>query len=140
MQRILAASLVPSHDFNFRVTSGATVTAERDIMIVGDDPIVGEIRVTSGATVHAGRDIMVVGDDPIGEIIELKVRVQHSYYVDAFDRTVHHLFPRVPLVGTHCRLARLEHFGSDSYVYFECPESNGTTFMFVARIERWWAE
>ena len=37
MQRILAASLVPSHDFNFH--------AERHIMIVGDDPIGETIEV-----------------------------------------------------------------------------------------------
>ena len=110
MNRNMAASLVLCHDFNFRVTAGVGF--------------------------HAERQIMIVGDNPIGERIELEVRVQHSYYVDATDRTMHHLFPRVPLVGNHCRLARLEYFGSNSYVYFECQESNGTTFMFVARIER----
>ena len=102
-------------------------------MIVGGDP-------TGYATVLADQDILLVGDYQIGERIELEVRVQHSYYVDARDRTMHHLFPRVPLVGNHCRLARLEYFGSNSYVYFECQDSNGTTFMFVARIERWWME
>ena len=51
-----------------------------------------------------------------------------------------HLFPRVPLVGNRCRFARFENFGSDSYMHFECQESNGTTFTFVARIERWWVQ
>ena len=51
-----------------------------------------------------------------------------------------HLFKRVPLVGNHCRLARLEYFGSNSYVYFECQESDGTTCMFVAKIEGWLME
>ena len=131
MQRNMAVSRVPGHDLNFRVTAGAN--AERHIMIVGGDP-------TGYATVLADQDILLVGDYPIGEIIELEVRVQHSYYVDATDRIMYHLFPRVPLVGNRCRFARFENFGSDSYMHFECQESNGTTFTFVARIERWWVQ
>ena len=131
MQRNMAVSRVPGHDLNFRVTAGAN--AERHIMIVGGDP-------TGYATVLADQDILLVGDYPIGEIIELEVRVQHSYYVDATYRTMHHLSPQVPLVGSHCRLARLEYYGPNSYVYFECQESDGTTCMFVAKIEGWLME
>ena len=114
MNRNMAASLVLCHDFNFRVTAGVGF--------------------------HAERQIMIVGDNPIGERIELEVRVQHSYYVDATYRTMHHLSPQVPLVGSHCRLARLEYYGPNSYVYFECQESDGTTCMFVAKIEGWLME
>ena len=130
MNRNMAASLVLCHDFNFRVTAGVGFHAERHIMIVGDDP-------TGCATVPAEQDILIVGDNPIGERIELEVRVQHSYYVDATDRIMYHLFPRVPLVGNHCNMVRFEYYGFNSYLHFECQESNGTTFTFVARLERW---
>ena len=131
MQRYMEVSLEFSHGLHFVVTADAN--AERHTMIVGDDS-------TGYATVLADQDILLVCEYPIRQRIELEVRVQHSYYVDATDRIMYHLFPRVPLVGNHCRLAHLEYFGINSYVYFECLESNGTTFMFVARIERWWVE
>ena len=129
----MATSLVPSHDFNFRVTAAARFEGERRIMLDDDDP-------TACRTIPADQDILLAGDNSIGERIELELHVRRSYYVDATDRTMHHLIPRVPLVGNHCRLARLEYYGPNSYVYFECQESNGTTCMFVARIERWWVE
>ena len=131
MQRSMDVSLVFSHDLHFTVAAGAN--AERNTMIDGDDS-------TGYATVLADQDILLVCEYPIRQRIELEVRVQHSYYVDATYRTMHHLSPQVPLVGSHCRLARLEYYGPNSYVYFECQESNGTTFMFVARIERWWVQ
>ena len=131
MQRYMEVSLEFSHGLHFVVTADAN--AERHTMIVGDDS-------TGYATVLADQDILLVCEYPIRQRIELEVRVQHSYYVDATDRIMYHLFPRVPLVGNHCRLARLEYFGSNSYVYFECLESNGTTFMFVARIDGCWVQ
>ena len=130
MRRNVAASLVPSHDFNFRVTAAARFQGERRIMLDDDDP-------TACRTIPADQDILLVGDYPIGEIIELEVRVQHSYYVDATDRIMYHSFPRVPLVGNQCNMVLFEYYGSNSYMHFECQESNGTTFTFVARLERW---
>ena len=133
MQRILAASLVPSHDFNFRVTAAARFQGERRIMLDDDDP-------TACRTIPADQDILLAGDNSIGERIELELHVRRSYYVDATDRTMHHLIPRVPLIGNHCRLTHLEYFGINSYAYFECLETNGTTFMFVARIDGCWLQ
>ena len=128
MQRNMEVSLVPSHDLHFTVAAGAN--AERHTMIVGDDS-------TGYATVLADQDILLVCEYPIRQRIELEVRVQHSYYVDATDRIMYHLFPRVPLVGNYCNMVRFEYYGCNSYLHFECQESNGTTFTFVARLERW---
>ena len=128
MQRDMEVSLEFSHGLHFVVTAGAN--AERHTMIVGDDS-------TGYATVLADQDILLVCEYPIRQRIELEVRVQHSYYVDATDRIMYHLFPRVPLVGNHCNMVRFEYYGFNSYLHFECQESNGTTFTFVARIERW---
>ena len=128
MQRSMEVSLVPSHDLHFTVAAGAN--AERHTMIVGDDS-------TGYATVLADQDILLVCEYPIRQRIELEVRVQHSYYVDATDRIMYHSFPRVPLVGNHCNMVRFEYYGFNSYLHFECQESNGTTFTFVARLERW---
>ena len=128
MQRYMEVSLEFSHGLHFVVTAGAN--AERHTMIVGDDS-------TGYATVLADQDILLVHEYPIRQRIELEVRVQHSYYVDATDRIMYHLFPRVPLVGNHCNMVRFEYYGFNSYLHFECQESNGTTFTFVARIERW---
>ena len=128
MQRSMDVSLVPSHYIQFTVVAGAN--AERHTMIVGDDS-------TGYATVLADQDILLVCEYPIRQRIELEVRVQHSYYVDATDRIMYHSFPRVPLVGNQCNMVLFEYYGFNSYMHFECQESNGTTFTFVARLERW---
>ena len=107
MQRNMEVSLVPSHDLHFTVAAGAN--AERHTMIVGDDS-------TGYATVLADQDILLVCEYPIRQRIELEVRVQHSYYVDATDRIMYHLFPRVPLVGNHCNMVRFEYYGFNSYL------------------------
>ena len=129
MLRDLEASLEFSHGgLDFVVTADAN--AERHTMIVGDDS-------TGYATVLADQDILLVHEYPIRQRIELEVRVQHSYYVDATDRIMYHSFPRVPLVGNHCTMVLFEYYDFNSYLHFECQESNGTTFTFVARLERW---